>query len=59
MSQNQVEHLKEECPNLMKPRSRKTLGKKINLAHKPKSYIHKFMRPNVEDLQAHSFGERD
>ena len=36
VSQNQVEHINEECPNLMKPKSRKTLGKKLSLAHKPK-----------------------
>ena len=41
MSQNQVEHL-------MKPRSRETLGENINLAHKPKSYMYKHMRPNVK-----------
>ena len=40
--------LKVKCPNLMKPKSRKTLGKKISLAYKPKRVHYKYMRPNVK-----------
>ena len=47
-AKNKVEHLREECPNLMKPKSRETLGENIDLAHKPKSYMYKHMRPNVK-----------
>ena len=32
----------------MKPKSRKTLGKKISLAYKPKRVHYKYMRPNVK-----------
>ena len=32
----------------MKPKSRETLGENIDLAHKPKSYMYKHMRPNVK-----------
>ena len=32
----------------MKPKSRETLGENIDLAHKPKSYMYKHMRPNMK-----------
>ena len=38
-SQSQVEHLKERCSNLMKPKSRTSIGKKLNLAWNLKEYI--------------------